>query len=144
MLESPDAPATILVVDDDPAALYLIEKALKKINPADVTYSASDGTETLAFLRKEGRYAAMPTPDLVLLDWNLPNVHGRDVMAQIHADPVLQQIPVVVITTSKSERDREEAMSLQASGYKVKELDFYLFTEDLRTIRNYHLGLLEE
>lgn len=136
--------ATILVVDDDPAALYLINKALKKISPEDRIYNASDGIETLAFLRKEGRFVNMPTPDLVLLDWNLPGVHGRDVMAQVSADPALKHIPVVVITTSKSEQDRQEAMDLDASGFKVKEMDFYLFTEDLRTIRDYHLGLLPE
>jgi len=144
MLKPDDVTATILVVDDDPAALYLINKALKKINPQDRIYNTSDGTETLAFLRKEGRFAQMPTPDLVLLDWNLPKIHGRDVMASVNADQRLRQIPVVIITTSKSERDREEAMSLQAAGFKVKEMDFYLFTEDLRTIRNYHLGLLKE
>lgn len=143
-MEPHDVKANILVVDDDPAALYLINKALQKISPDDKIYNTSDGMETMAFLRKEGRFAEMPAPDLVLLDWNLPMIHGRDIMAQINADEKLCEIPVVIITTSKSEQDRQEAMSLQAAGYKVKEMDFYLFTEDLRTIRNYHLGLLNE
>jgi len=84
----------------------------------------SDGEEAMAFLRKEGKYAGVPRPGLVLLDLNLPKKNGREVLAEIKADDHLKRIPVVVLTTSQAEEDIHKSYNLHANCYITKRLSW--------------------
>jgi CheY-like chemotaxis protein len=90
-----------------------------------------------AFLRKQGKYANALTPDLILLDLNLPVMDGREVLAEIVADDQLRQLPVVILTTSETEQDILEMYKLRCSSYIVKPVDFNQFLRVVRGIGNY-------
>ena len=92
-------PIEILLVEDNPGDVRLTEEALKEAR-STTTSLVRDGVEALAFLRREGKFAAAPRPDMILLDLNLPRKDGREVLAEIKADPDLRHIPVVILTTS--------------------------------------------
>src|SRR5437764_679641 len=95
----------ILLVEDNPGDVRLTIEALRDSKVRNNLHVAMDGVEAMAFLRGEGPYANVPRPDLVLLDLNLPRKDGRQVLAEIKADPVLKTIPVVILTTSQAEQD---------------------------------------
>lgn len=125
----------VLLVEDNPADVYLTISALRDARIANDVYTASDGEGALAFLRQEGIHAHAPRPDLVLLDLNLPKLDGHQVLAQMKADRDLCRIPVVVISGSSSPRDVLRAYEGQIAGYIVKspQLDEY-FTA-IRTLK---------
>jgi two-component system response regulator len=108
-------PIEILLVEDSPADVDLTREALEDAKVRNNLHVASDGVEALAFLRREGRYADAPHPDLILLDLNLPKKDGREVLAEIKADPLLRRIPVVVLTTSEAEQDIIQSYDLHAN-----------------------------
>jgi two-component system response regulator len=91
----------------------------------------------MAFLRRQGKYADAPRPDLVLLDLNLPRKDGREVLTEMKEDEHLRQIPVVVLTTSRAEEDVARAYAAHANCYIAKPVDFNQFTEVVRTIENF-------
>ena len=95
----------ILLVEDNPGDVRLTEEAMKEGKMRNNLSVAVDGVEAMAFLRREGKYADAPRPDVVLLDLNLPKKDGRSVLAEIKADPDLKRIPVVVLTSSKADED---------------------------------------
>src|SRR6202008_583886 len=97
----------------------------------------SDGVEALAFLRREGRYAAATRPRLILLDLNLPRKDGREVLAEIKADPDLRRIPVVVLTTSRAEEDILRSYDLHANAYVTKPVDFEAFVKVVRQVDDF-------
>jgi CheY-like chemotaxis protein len=99
----------------------------------------NDGVEALQFLRREGPYSEAPTPDLILLDLNLPRKDGREVLAEIKADPALMRIPVVVLTTSRAETDVVRSYNLHANCYVVKPVDLGQFVEVIKAIDNFWL-----
>ena len=96
-------PVEILLVEDNPGDVRLTREALKDARLMINLHSVGDGMEAMAFLRREGKYAAEPVPDLILLDLNLPRKNGLEVLAEIKKDNELKRIPVVVVTTSKAE-----------------------------------------
>ena len=108
-------PVEILLVEDNPGDVRLTREALREGKVRNNLYVASDGVEALAFLRREGQYADAVRPDLVLLDINLPRKDGREVLAEIKADPALRYIPVVVLTSSQAEQDILRAYDLHAN-----------------------------
>jgi len=97
------------MVEDSPSDALLAREALAQGKVWNRLHMAEDGGEVLAFLRREGLYAHAPRPHLILLDINLPRKDGREVLAEIKADVDLRTIPVVVLTTSKAEKDILEA-----------------------------------
>lgn len=99
------AEAQILLVEDNPGDGELVQEALRNARIANALYIVKDGVEAMSFLRREGHFAGKPTPDLVLLDINLPKKNGHEVLAEIRADPKLSSLAVVVLTTSNQERD---------------------------------------
>jgi CheY-like chemotaxis protein len=103
----------------------------------------SDGVAAMAFLRREGEYADVPTPDLVLLDLNLPKMDGREVLAAIKADEVLRTIPVVVLTTSDRAEDVSTSYSLHANAYVTKPVDFERFIEVVRQIDDFFVSVVK-
>src|SRR5271165_397070 len=94
-------PIQILLVEDNPGDVRLTVEAFKDGKIYHTMNIASDGEEAMAFLRREGKFAAAPRPDIILLDLNLPRKGGREVLAEIKADSTLKTIPVVILTTSK-------------------------------------------
>ena len=131
----------ILLVEDNPADVRLTQEALKEAaNATTRLHVAGDGAKALAFLRREGEHAGAPRPDLVLLDLNLPGIDGREVLAQMKADPDLRRIPVVVLTTSPSEDDIIHAYDQHVNSYIRKPVDLDRFLDVLRAIDDYWLG----
>jgi two-component system response regulator len=101
-----------------------------------------DGVEALAFLRRQGRYAGSPEPDLILLDLNLPKKDGREVLAEIKDDTRLKAIPVVILTTSKAEEDVVKAYGLHANCYITKPVDFFRFTDVVQSIEHFWFSVV--
>jgi len=127
----------ILLVEDSPTAVLMTEEALKYAKVLNNLHVVENGVDAMAFLRGEGAHAGAPRPDLILLDLNLPRKDGREVLADIKADPVLKIIPVVVLTTSKAEEDVVKAYGLHANCYVTKPVDFASFAEVVRSIEQF-------
>ena len=125
----------ILLVEDNPADAFLTREALKQkeINNSDLSV-VIDGQEALAYLHKEGKYAGVRRPDLILLDLNLPKKDGRKVLAEIKEDPLLKQIPVVIFTSSAAPQDIMQAYALYANCYIIKPLDLDNFFQVIRNV----------
>jgi DNA-binding response OmpR family regulator len=96
----------------------------------------------MQFLRREGEYASSPRPDLVLLDLNLPRKNGREVLAEIKADPELKTIPVAILTTSQAEQDILEAYNLHANCYIVKPVQFENFVTAIRSLESFWFSVV--
>lgn len=129
------------MVEDNPADVRLTMEAFKDIGASGVMRVVGDGVEALAFLRREGKYADVPRPDIILLDLNMPKKDGREVLAEVKADEVLRRIPVIVLTTSRDEQDIYKAYSLHANCYIAKPIDLNQFTRMVRTIQEFWLEI---
>lgn len=132
-------PAEILLVEDSPGDVRLMQEALREGKVANRVHVVGDGVEAMAFLRREGEYADAPRPDLLLLDLNLPRKDGREVLGEIKADPDLRRIPTVVLTTSQAEEDVLKAYNLHANCYMTKPVDLGQFLELVKNIEQYWL-----
>ncbi len=110
----------ILLVDDNPADTDLTAELLARHGCTGAIHIVRDGVEAIAFLRGQGRYSGGPTPQLVVLDLNMPRKDGRAVLAEVKSDPVLRKIPVIVFTTSQSPRDITRSYELGANCYVNK------------------------
>ncbi len=135
-------PAQILLVEDSPTDALLAKEALEYSKVCNTLHTVRDGVEAMAFLRREGKYADAPRPDLILLDLNLPKKDGREVLKEIKADEGLRVVPVVVLTTSKDEVDVLQAYGLHANCYIVKPVNFEKFAEVVKTIENFWFALV--
>jgi len=133
-------PIVILLADDDPDDREMTVKALDKNLMANDLYEVTDGEELLEYLRHRGKYtppALSPVPGLILLDLNMPKKDGREALAEIKADPVLRRIPVVVMTTSKAERDIVETYNLGCSSFISKPVTLTGLVDVMRVIGEY-------
>lgn len=137
------APIQILLVEDNPGDVRLTREALRDARVRNQLHVATDGEDAMAFLRREGGYAAAPSPDLVLLDLNLPKRDGREVLQDIKGDARLRHIPVVVLTTSQAERDILETYRLQANAYVTKPVDLEQFITVIRSIERFWLEIVK-
>jgi len=133
----------ILLVEDNPGDVRLTREALKEGKIRNNLHVAMDGVEALAFLRQEGAHAGAPRPDIILLDLNLPRKNGREVLEEIKEDPVLRQIPVVVLTTSEAEQDVARAYTLHANCYISKPVDLDQFINVIRSIEDFWLTVVK-
>jgi len=133
----------ILIVEDSAGDIRLTFEALKEAKVRNRMSAANDGVEAMAFLRKEGKYADAPTPDVILLDLNLPRKNGREVLAEIKADPRLRRIPVVVLTNSRAEEDIIKAYNLHANCYVTKPVDFQQFLNVIKSIEDFWLTVVK-
>jgi two-component system, chemotaxis family, response regulator Rcp1 len=124
MLESLGRPAELLLVEDNYGDVLLTREACRKAKMPNNLSVAGDGEEALSMLRREGRHADHPRPDLILLDLNLPRMDGREVLHTIKSDPALQRIPVFVLTSSAAEIDVCKSYDLKANSYIVKPVEF--------------------
>ena len=133
----------VLLVEDDPGDVVLIEEAFADNKVRNRLHTVSDGVDALRFLRREGEFAGAPRPDLILLDLNLPRKDGREVLAEVKTDEDLQQIPVVVLTTSKLEEDVLRSYKLHANAYVTKPVDFDRFIEVVRQIDEFFVTVVK-
>jgi CheY-like chemotaxis protein len=136
-------PIDILLVEDNPGDVRLTIEALKDGKVRNRLNVAADGVEALAFLRREGKYAGAPRPDVILLDLNLPKKDGREVLAEIKEDEDLRRIPVVVLTTSSSEQDTLRTYNLHANCYITKPVDLDQFIEVVKGIEDFWLTIVK-
>lgn len=130
-------PAEILLAEDNDNDVELTRQGFKRSKLLLNLHHVKDGEECLAFLRKQGKYSNAPTPDLLLLDLNMPRMDGREVLAEMVADKVLNSIPVVVLTTSANEEEILKMYKLRCSSYIVKPVDFDQFLHVIRSIAEY-------
>jgi two-component system response regulator len=135
-------PVEILLVEDSPTDVLLAKEALEYSKIANNLHTVPDGVEAMAFLRNSGIYKDVPLPGLILLDLNLPKKDGREVLAEIKSDEKLKRIPVVVLTTSKSEVDVLKAYGLHANCYIVKPVDFEKFADVVKNIENFWFSVV--
>ena len=138
----PAAPVEILLVEDNPADVRLTREALKEGKVYSNLHWVKDGVEALEFLRKQGKYAGKPRPDIILLDLNLPRKDGREVLEEIKSDSVLKRIPVVVLTTSKAEEDVLRTYNLHANCYVTKPVDLEQFIVVVKSIDMFWLTVV--
>lgn len=135
-------PVEILLVEDNPGDVDLTRDALADGKFHNRLHVAEDGERALSFLRRQGGYADVPRPDLILLDLNLPKIDGREVLAEIKADDDFKRIPVVVLTTSQAEQDVLKSYSLHANCYITKPIDLSRFVEVVKSIENFWLSIV--
>jgi two-component system, chemotaxis family, response regulator Rcp1 len=135
-------PIEILLAEDNPADVRLTIEALRDAKVRNNLHVVENGVEALAFLRREGKYADSPHPDLILLDLNMPRMDGREVLAVIKADPELKRIPVVVLTTSRAEEDIVKSYDLHANCYISKPVDLDQFITVVRSIEDFWLTIV--
>jgi chemotaxis family two-component system response regulator Rcp1 len=132
----------VLLVEDNPGDVRLTREVLKEGKILNTLTVARDGVEAMACLHREGRFADLEPQDLILLDLNLPKKDGREVLAEIKADPALRRIPVVVLTTSRAEEDVLAAYDLHANCYITKPVQFDRFVEVVRSIEDFWLSIV--
>jgi len=135
-------PVEILLVEDSPGEVRLTVEALRKGKVRNHLSAIRDGVAALSFLRREGQYAHAPRPDLILLDLNLPKKNGREVIAEIKADDDLKRIPVVILTTSRSEEDILKTYNLHVNCYVTKPVDLEQFMTVLQSINSFWLEIV--
>ncbi|MBI2939285.1 MAG: response regulator [Chloroflexi bacterium] len=136
----------ILLVEDNPSDVELTLHAFKRYNLTNRVHVVRDGAEALDFIFCSGEYAGRSfqnTPRVILLDLKLPLVDGLEVLRRIKADPRTRPIPVVVLTSSREERDIVESYKLGVNSYIVKPVDFEQFTESVRQLGLYWVLLNE-
>jgi chemotaxis family two-component system response regulator Rcp1 len=132
----------ILLVEDNPGDARLTLEAFKEGRVLNNLVVMKDGVEALAYLRRRAPYAAAKTPDLILLDLNLPRKSGREVLAEIKTDEQLKVIPVVVLTTSADDQDVARAYNEHANCYITKPVDLEQFLRVVHSIEDFWLTLV--
>jgi two-component system, chemotaxis family, response regulator Rcp1 len=133
----------ILLVEDNPGDVRLTMEALQDGKMQNHLNVVGDGEEALAFLRRQGKHAEAPCPDLILLDLNLPKKDGREVLVEIKKEEELRRIPVVVLTTSTAEKDIFETYDLHANCYINKPIDFDQFITVVRSIEDFWFSIVK-
>jgi chemotaxis family two-component system response regulator Rcp1 len=136
-------PIEVLLVEDSPGDVRLTREAFKDAKVHLNLSVASDGADAIAFLKREGKYANAPRPDLILLDLNLPKKDGREVLAEIKESPTLMCIPVVVLTTSASEADILRSYRLHANCYITKPVGLEGFLAVVKSIDDFWLSVVK-
>ena len=135
-------PVEILLVEDNPGDVRLTKEGLKRAKVVNNLQVAEDGVEALAFLRREGEYAHVARPDLILLDLNLPRKDGHEVLSELKADEELRYIPVVILTSSEAEEDVIRSYDLHANCYVTKPVNFEQFMHVVRSIEDFWLTVV--
>ena len=135
-------PIEILLVEDNPGDADLAREALSDSKLRNNLAVVGDGELAMAYLRRQGAYADVPRPDLILLDLNLPKKDGREVLAEVKADEGLKRIPVVILTTSRAEEDVLKTYNLHANCYITKPIDLHQFMRVVKSIEDFWLSIV--
>ncbi len=136
-------PINILLVEDNPGDIRLTQEVLKEGKIKNNLEIVMDGEEALKYLKKTNHYKDAVTPDLILLDLNLPKKDGREVLAEIKEDEQLKLIPVIVLTTSEAEQDILNMYAHHANCYITKPVDFNQFINVIKTIEDFWLSIVK-
>jgi chemotaxis family two-component system response regulator Rcp1 len=140
IVQEAEMSSEVLFVEDSAGDARLIQEAFRNFDGSIHVQLVLDGLETMAYLKSEGRYVKAPRPDLVLLDLELPNLHGREVLALVKSDATLKSIPVVVLTSSEVDADVWLSYKLQANGYIRKPPHWDQLDKIVRHIGSFYLG----
>jgi chemotaxis family two-component system response regulator Rcp1 len=130
-------PVEILLVEDNPGDTRLTVEALKDSKINNTLNCVEDGQKALAYLKKEGEYKESTTPDLILLDLDLPNMSGRELLEILKTDVKLRHIPIVVLTISDSDKDVVQSYNMQANAYVRKPIDLDQFVKVVQSIEDF-------
>jgi len=131
----PSVPIRIAVIEDNPTDMYILQKVLEKAQLHFVIDHLEDSEEAIRFLLRQGKYLHAPSPDLIILDLNMPRVSGAEVMARIREDPIIQTIPVIVLTTSDTLEDKRQMAELGVVRYLTKSsnlADYLIIGETIK------------
>jgi chemotaxis family two-component system response regulator Rcp1 len=139
--EAQERPKIIFLVEDNRGDIRLIQEALKRSTVAHEVVTVRNGMDAMSYLHREGEYSDAPRPDLILLDLNLPRKDGREVLAEIKADPSLKRIPVVVLTTSKNDDDISQSYNLHVNCYITKSRNLSQLFEIVKGIEEFWLKI---
>ena len=137
MKSQKDEVMQILLVEDNPGDIRLTQEALKEGSIKNVLNVVKDGVEALDYLKKKGKFMNNLTPDIILLDLNLPRKDGREVLAEIKADEYLKLIPVIILTTSDADQDIIRSYKLHANCFITKPVDLDQFIFIIRQIETF-------
>ena len=132
----------ILLIEDNPGDARLTQEAMRAAKMTNVLHVVEDGEQAMEFLRRRSRFKDAPRPDLILLDLNLPKKDGRSVLAEVKTDPDLRRIPVVVLTTSRSEEDVLQAYDMHANAYVTKPVNLEKFMRIVALIDEFWLNVV--
>ena len=135
-------PAEILLVEDNENDVVLTRESFNRSKLAVNLHHVKDGEECMAFLRRQDKYAAMPIPDVILLDLNMPRMDGAEVLTAISSDETLRHLPVVILTTSAEKNEILKMYKLRCSSYIIKPVDFEEFIRVIRTFTEYWLTVV--
>jgi len=138
------APLNVLLVEDEPADAYLVQLAFQESQLDIELQRVVDGREALSYLRKEPPFAAALRPGLILLDLNMPGMSGLEFLSVIKADKDLKRLPVVILTTSDSDKDIAGCYEMGASGYITKPIDIDRFIQVIKGLGDYWLNILKK
>ena len=142
MIRKGEEPVEILLVEDNPGDYRLTKEALREGKVYNNLHWAQDGVDAVDFLKRRGKYADAPRPDIILLDLNLPKKDGREVLHEIKQDENLRSIPVVILTTSKAEEDVLKSYDLHANCYVTKPVDLDKFIVVVQSIDRFWLTVV--
>lgn len=133
----------ILLVEDNEGDIRLTIEAFKEAKIRNHIRVVRDGEEALAYLKKEASFKDVQTPDIILLDINLPKVDGKEVLYVMKNDPSLKSIPVIMLTTSSADSDVQESYANHANSYVIKPVDLNKFMEVIRSIEEYWISIVK-
>jgi len=133
----------ILLVEDNEGDIRLTIEAFKEAKIRNQIKVVRDGEEALDYLRKQGSYVNALSPDIILLDINLPKIDGKEVLSTMKNDPVLKSIPVIMLTTSSAHSDVEESYANHANCYVIKPVDLNKFMDVVRSIEDYWVSIVK-
>ncbi len=134
-------PAEVLLVEDNEDDVLITRRGFRGVEFSINLHHVPNGLECLNFLKKQGSYVHAPTPDLILLDLNMPVMDGREALAKIVGDEKLRKLPVVVLTTSSSERDVSAMYDMRCNSYITKPVEFSEFKQVLEELGHYWFSL---
>jgi two-component system, chemotaxis family, response regulator Rcp1 len=135
-------PVDILLVEDNPVDVLMTKEAFNSGRVCNHLHVVEDGEEAMDFLYKRGKYASAPSPEIILLDLNLPRKDGREVLTEIKGDPSLRHIPVMILTTSASREDIWRSYDLQANCFITKPVDMEQFTKALECLGEFWFSVV--
>ncbi len=136
------SPINILLVEDNEGDILLTKEAFEDAKMISNLTVVRDGKEALDFLTKQGKYHNAPAIDMILLDINLPKKNGHEVLKRIKEDDKLMHIPVIMLTTSSSQKDIDLSYSQHANCYITKPVDIQNFLKVITTIENYWISIV--
>lgn len=135
-------PAVILLAEDNDNDVELTKLAFERAKFAVQLHHVADGEECMEFLRKQGKHAGAPTPDIILLDLNMPRMDGLEVMRELGSDEALKHLVVVVMTSSRADGDVLRSYQLRCNSYLVKPIKFEEFAKMIQSLGDYWFTLV--